>query len=200
MEGEDLVIIENFKNIKNGIYVDAGCYHPLHLNNTFLLYKKGWRGINIDLSEYSIDLFNYLRPDDININNAVTNFDGEIKFYYQKKLSQLTSVKKDTAIRRMQGKIKEKKIKALKLDTILENSKYKNKQIDLLNIDVEGGDFDALRSIDLNIYKPKIICIEIDEENILSSETYNYLLNLNYKKVWSSKSNISHIFSRNDLK
>ena len=173
---------------------------PLHLNNTFLLYKKGWRGINIDLSEYSIDLFNYLRPDDININNAVTNFDGEIKFYYQKKLSQLTSVKKDTAIRRMQGKIKEKKIKALKLDTILENSKYKNKQIDLLNIDVEGGDFDALRSIDLNIYKPKIICIEIDEENILSSETYNYLLNLNYKKVWSSKSNISHIFSRNDLK
>ena len=100
----------------------------------------------------------------------------------------------------MQGKIKEKKIKALKLDTILENSKYKNKQIDLLNIDVEGGDFDALRSIDLNIYKPKIICIEIDEENILSSETYNYLLNLNYKKVWSSKSNISHIFSRNDLK
>ncbi len=200
MEGEDLVIIENFKNIKNGIYVDAGCYHPLHLNNTFLLYKKGWRGINIDLSEYSIDLFNYLRPDDININNAVTNFDGEIKFYYQKKLSQLTSVKKDTAIRRMQGKIKEKKIKALKLDTILENSKYKNKQIDLLNIDVEGGDFDALRSIDLNIYKPKIICIEIDEENILSSETYNYLLNLNYKKLWSSKSNISHIFSRNDLK
>ena len=200
MEGEDLVIIENFKNIKNGIYVDAGCYHPLHLNNTFLLYKKGWRGINIDLSEYSIDLFNYLRPDDININNAVTNFDGEIKFYYQKKLSQLTSVKKDTAIRRMQGKINEKKIKALKLDTILENSKYKNKQIDLLNIDVEGGDFDALRSIDLNIYKPKIICIEIDEENILSSETYNYLLNLNYKKVWSSKSNISHIFSRNDLK
>ena len=199
MEGEDLVIIENFKNIKNGIYVDAGCYHPLHLNNTFLLYKKGWRGINIDLSEYSIDLFNYLRPDDININNAVTNFDGEIKFYYQKKLSQLTSVKKDTAIRRMQGKIK-KKIKALKLDTILENSKYKNKQIDLLNIDVEGGDFDALRSIDLNIYKDKIICIEIDEENILSSETYNYLLNLNYKKVWSSKSNISHIFSRNDLK
>ena len=109
MEGEDLVIIENFKNIKNGIYVDAGCYHPLHLNNTFLLYKKGWRGINIDLSEYSIDLFNYLRPDDININNAVTNFDGEIKFYYQKKLSQLTSVKKDTAIRRMQGKIKKKK-------------------------------------------------------------------------------------------
>ena len=200
MEGEDLVIIENFKNIKNGIYVDAGCYHPLHLNNTFLLYKKGWRGINIDLSEYSIDLFNYLRPDDININNAVTNFDGEIKFYYQKKLSQLTSVKKDTAIRRMQGKIKEKKIKALKLDTILENSKYKNKQIDLLNIDVEGGDFDALRSIDLNIYKPKIICIEIDEEDILSSETYNYLLNLNYKKLWSSKSNISHIFSRNDLK
>ena len=129
MEGEDLIILDNIKNINNGFYVDAGCYHPIHLNNTYLLHKKGWSGINIDLSEYTIDLFNYLRPEDLNMNNAVANYDGNIKFYYQKKLSQLTSVKKHIAVKRMQGKIKEKEIKALKLDTILNNSKFKNRKI-----------------------------------------------------------------------
>ena len=40
MEGEDLIITEYLKNINNGFYVDAGCYHPLHLSNTHLLHKK----------------------------------------------------------------------------------------------------------------------------------------------------------------
>ena len=198
MEGEDLIISEIFKNIRNGLYVDAGSYHPLHLNNTYLLYKKGWQGINIDLSEYTIKLFNYLRPNDVNINSAVTNFDGQVKFYYQKKLSQLTSIKKNTALKRMQGKIKEKEIEALKLDTIMNNSKFRNKKIDFLNIDIEGGDYEALCSLNFNIYKPKIICIEIDEKNILESNTYKYLFNLNYKKIWSSTSNLSHIFINNE--
>lgn len=195
MEGEDLFILQIFKNLDNGLYVDAGSYHPLHLSNTYLLYKKGWRGINIDLSEYTIKLFEHLRPDDVNINSAVTNFDGQVKFYYQKKISQLTSIKKDTALKRMQGRIKEKEINAFKLDTIMNNSKYKNKKIDFLNIDIEGNDFEALTSINFDTYRPRIICIEIDEENILDSKIYKYLINLNYKKIWSSISNLSHIFS-----
>ena len=86
---------QDTKNIKNGFYVDAGCYHPLHLNNTYLLHKKNWNGINIDLSEFSISLFNYLRPNDVNINSAVSNKEGDITFYYQKKLSQITTTKKN---------------------------------------------------------------------------------------------------------
>ena len=73
MEEEDLIILELTKDIKNGFYVDAGCYHPLHLSNTHLLYKRNWSGINIDLSEFSIALFNYLRPRDININAAISD-------------------------------------------------------------------------------------------------------------------------------
>ena len=40
MEGEDLEIVKILKNIKDGFYVDAGGYHPLDRNNTYLLYKK----------------------------------------------------------------------------------------------------------------------------------------------------------------
>ena len=94
--------------------------------------------------------------------------------------------------------LKEKEIEALKLDTIMNNSKFKNKKIDFLNIDIEGGDYEALCSLNFNIYKPKIICVEIDEKNILKSNIYKYLINLNYKKIWSSISNLSHIFSNSE--
>ena len=40
---------EFFKKKMSGFYVDVGCHQPLLNNNTYRLYKRGWRGINIDL-------------------------------------------------------------------------------------------------------------------------------------------------------
>jgi FkbM family methyltransferase len=197
MEGEDLIISQYTKNIKNGFYVDAGCYHPLHLNNTYLLHKKNWNGINIDLSEFSISLFNYLRPNDVNVNSAVSNKEGDITFYYQKQLSQITTTKKNISQERMQGFIKEKKIKAFSLNSILNNSKFKNRKIDFLNVDVEGADLEALQSLNFNTYKPKIICVEIIERDLDNSKILLFLKNLKYKKIWSSGSGLSHIFLEN---
>ena len=44
-------------NHKKGFFIDIGCHHPFKANNTFLLYKSGWSGMNIDLNKISIDLF-----------------------------------------------------------------------------------------------------------------------------------------------
>ena len=49
--GVDLIIDYIFKNKKNGFYLDIGCQHPVSNNNTYLLFKRGWSGINIDLDE-----------------------------------------------------------------------------------------------------------------------------------------------------
>lgn len=192
MESEDLEITNILKNIKNGFYVDAGCYHPLHLNNTYLLYNKNWRGINIDLSEFSIDMFNFIRPEDININAAVSNGNEYITFYYQKKSSQLSTIKKDWAKQKMQGLIKEKKIKSYKLSTIINNSEFNKRKIDFLDIDLEGADLDALKSLDFKIYRPKLICVEILDKNIEQSEIYIFLKKLNYTNKWSAT--FSHLF------
>jgi len=193
MEGEDLEIVKYLKNIKNGFYVDAGGYHPLDRNNTYLLYKKNWRGINIDLSEFSIDLFNFIRPDDVNINVAVANNDNYVTFYYQKKLSQLTTIKRNIADQRMQGSIKEQQIKSNKLSTIINNTKYKNRKIDFLNVDIEGADFDALKSLDFDIYRPKLVCVEIYDENIEKSDINVFLKKLNYTRKWSAT--FSHLYT-----
>ena len=129
-----------------------------------------------------IDLFNFIRPDDININVAVKNSDDKAIFYYQKKLSQLTTINKEIANQRMQGHIKQMEIKSNKLTTIINNTKYKNRKIDFLNIDLEGADFEALQSLDFNIYRPKLICVEIYDEDIEESNINLFLKDLEYTR------------------
>ena len=74
--GEDTFIINYFKNKSRGFYIDVGCYHPLEGSNTHLLYKKGWRGINFDISDFSIKLFKFLRKRDISIRSGISNYSG----------------------------------------------------------------------------------------------------------------------------
>ena len=106
MDNEDTAILDYFKDKKNGFYVDVGCYHPIHRNNTYLLYKQNWRGINIDVSQFSVELFDYLRPDDLNYNCAVSNKNEKVKLFFQKELSQLSTIENDQAKKVFQGNIK----------------------------------------------------------------------------------------------
>ena len=69
----DLIIDYMFKKKKNGIYLDVGAQHPISNSNTYLLFKRGWNGINIDLDIKNIELFNLVRPDDINLNHAISS-------------------------------------------------------------------------------------------------------------------------------
>jgi hypothetical protein len=192
MDKEDLVVQEYFKNKTYGFYVDVGCYHPLQRNNTMLLYLKGWRGINVDISDFSIKLFKFLRPEDLNLNLAISNLEGEIDMFFQKKLSQLSTIKEKYAKIAFQGTIHNKKILSRRLNSILEESKYRGQRINFLNIDVEGSDFEVLQSLDFNKYSPELICIEVIEKELEKSDVFNFLYNKKYKKTWSGV--FSHIF------
>ncbi len=195
MDGEDLQIKKYFGNKKNGFYIDVGAYHPIQRNNTVLLHQMGWEGINIDVSNFSIKLFNHLRPNDINLNIAISKKSGEVDMFYQKKLSQLTTIKRQTANNVFQGKIMSKKIISKTLTEVLNNSKYNQKKIDFLDIDVEGADLEVLESLDFNIYAPEIVCVEDISKNKKNSDIFNFLLEKNYKKIWSGI--FSHIFKKN---
>ena len=185
MDKEDLEVINYFENKNNGFYVDVGCYHPLHRNNTYLLFKKNWSGINIDVSSFSIDLFNFMRPNDLNYNFAVSNSNGLMKYFFQKNLSQLSTTDKEQARRVFQGKIKEKFIKSFTLDSILEKDRFSNSKIDFLNIDVEGADFKVIEGLSFEKYQPELICIEIHDREYKNNKTYKFLTNLGYELIWN---------------
>jgi len=192
MDNEDTEILNYFKKKKNGFYVDVGCYHPIHRNNTYLLHKQDWKGINIDVSQFSIDLFNYLRPNDLNYNCAISNKNEIVKIFYQKELSQLSTIENEQAKKVFQGNIKEKEIQAFTLDKILKKDKFKDTKIDFLNIDVEGADFKVLEGLSFDKFKPELICIEIHDKEIKDSKVYKFLNGKNYKLIWSGV--FSHLF------
>ena len=192
MDGEDTEVINYFKNKIKGFYVDVGCYHPIHRNNTYLLHKKDWDGINIDTSQFSIDLFDYMRPNDLNYNCAISNKNEVIKLFYQKELSQLSTTESAQAKKVFQGNIKEKEIQAFTLDEILNKSKYKNSKIDFLDIDVEGADLKVLEGLSFEKFKPELICVEIHAKEINKSKIYKFLVDKKYKIIWSGV--FSHMF------
>ena len=200
MLGEDLVVNNFFKNKTNGTYVDVGCYHPIDGNNTHLLFRKGWNGINIDLNKISIDLFNIARKNDENFRVAVSNKSKKIKFYYRKKINMLNTINKNFANNSFKKGYSIDYIQARTLSSILKESKLKNKKIDFLNIDIEGNEINALKTLDFKIYRPKLICVEIHnftsnrlkKGNFKDHSIYKFLKQKGYKHIW--KNEFSFIF------
>ena len=191
----DLLIKYFFKSKFNGFYVDAGCQNPISNNNTYLLHKnKNWNGINVDLDPENIKLFNLARPNDININEALSSSIKEIELYYYHKKSAINTISKKIADRQ-KAKIKQiKKISTTTLDLILE--KHNIKKINYLSIDVEGHEYEVLSGFTIQKYNPDIVSIEyldLDSmkfefhynniDSVINSQIYKYFVSNNYNLV-----------------
>ena len=193
---EDLFIKNFFKDKKKGFFVDIGCHHPFKGNNTFLLYKLGWSGINIDLNKLSIDLFNVARPRDINICTAISEKEGEIEYFLPNNnplSSEITINKKFSNILKKHhgNQYKPYRTKSVTWNSI--KDKYNNylKEVDFFKIDIEGSDFQVLRNIDLTNLKIKLIMIEASHLDIQNrNEIINYLKLKNYKIVFDNNLNV----------
>ena len=95
--GEDEFVDNYFKNKLNGFYIDVGCYHPLDGNNTHLLYKRGWHGINLDINFYSIKLFDFFRKKDVNIYSGISKKKDKLTMYYRKEINMLNTLDEKVA-------------------------------------------------------------------------------------------------------
>ena len=188
--GEDKYIIELFDRNFKGKFLDIGCYHPTRHNNTYKMYKNGWSGMNIDLNPLTIELFNFIRPRDININSGVSDTEIEKKLYFIDELNtqntldnnQLNFLKDHHNIK--DSEILEKKIKTRNLNNILDDYKFYN--IDFMNLDIEGHELKVLETLDFNKINLKYLCIEMIEHNresILNNEKIKDLLSKNNFKL-----------------
>ena len=200
--GEEKKIIKIFENDYKGTYVDLGCFHPTRSNNTFKLYKKGWKGINIDLNPLTIDLFNFARPDDINICAAISNKETKKKLYFLGDLDSKNTLNLNHKrwlnrhFRISDKDFKIKSIKTRKLDNILK--KYNFYDIDFMNIDIEGHELEVIKSLDFKKFKIKVICVEILDYNNFAinrkKQLISFLKKDNYDLV--EKSTINYIFKK----
>ena len=172
--GEDLEINNFFKDKKEGVYLDIGCFHPYMYSNTCLLHKKGWHGINVDINQTSIDLFNIVRPKDTNLCTTIDENNKEFTMYFDDPFSPVNTLDKNFYKNLNKSFFKNEKILSIKSKTIkeiIEISNIKNK-IDFINIDVEGLDYDILKQLNLSKFNVKLVSIET--HNVDGSEMINF--------------------------
>ena len=164
-EGEDLILKRVFSDKKDGFYVDVGAHHPQRYSNTYLFYKAGWRGINIDAMPGSMRAFRKHRKRDINLEMGVGAVATELDYYMFNEpalngFSAALSEQRAQADNRFRI-ISTRKIQVLPLAEILEAHLPAGQQIDFLTVDVEGLDLDVLKSNDWNRYRPEYVLVEV---------------------------------------
>ena len=188
--GEDIILREILKKeISNGFYIDVGCFHPKKFSNTYMLYKKGWSGINIDMEEDKISLFNMVRPRDLNILSPISDKEEDVTLYRYSKYGLGSTIDKKIAFETSDHIYDKTIVKTRTLNQVINESPYKDTQIDVLSIDVEGVDFKVLKSLNIEKYSPKVIIIEDHHkkiEDILETDTFKFLDQNNYiLRSWS---------------
>lgn len=193
--GEDLVISDFFKDKqKTGFFVDIGAHDPVRLNNTYRLYKKGWRGINVDADPFFVDKLAKTRPLDQNLNMGIGDSNSKMTLYLfsAPALNTFSKESMKESIEVGHKVVGQKTIEIMNLNDFFDKH-CANKSIDLLSIDIEGLDFLALKSIDWKRYKPTIVCVENKDfsgKMTQDGEKINQLLvSVGYKELSQTSGN-----------
>jgi FkbM family methyltransferase len=161
-EGEDVVLARLLGAKSNGFFVDIGAHHATRFSNTYSLYRRGWRGLNIDATPGSMESFSRIRPEDINLEMAISDRKEPLVF----------SLFKEGALNTFDRQLAQNYIKdgweltgtlelvPQTLAEVLEQHLEAGQKIDLMSVDVEGEDLRVLKSNDWSKYCPEIVIIE----------------------------------------
>ena len=198
--GEDVVVTAFFKDRKNGFFVDVGAHHPRALSNTYALYRKGWRGVNIDLHRYNIALFNIDRPADVNVCAAISSEERDVALFEFAPISVFNTLSREDAdaVKRKKGlAYSVRTVPTRTLDSVLAEQGYSGQLIDFLSVDVEGHDLEVLRSLDFDLHKPTLVCVELHEpdiQKVTDNPLYRFLTGKGYRLIAWPKPSL--IFAR----
>ncbi|NEV63006.1 FkbM family methyltransferase [Thiorhodococcus minor] len=169
-EGEDRILQRIFERQSSGFYVDVGAHHPKRFSNTYLFYRRGWSGINVDAAPGSMDAFRKLRPRDTNLELGVALDSRWLDFFvFTEPALNGFSYELSQHRVRCNNKCKildVKRVKTEPLSSILERCLPENRVIDFLTIDVEGFDLEVLKSNDWQRFRPKYVLVESLESSL----------------------------------
>lgn len=186
--GEDAIVINSFSHLVPlypGTFVDVGAYHPFKHSNTYVLYRYGWRGMNIDPRPGSKALFDKYRSKDINVEAGIADKDGSMTYYMLGNNSTMNTFSKENLERLniLDQVTSTVEVPVYTLNTLL--AKHPSiKQVDYLNIDAEGMELEVLNGIDFSKTLPRIISIEQNDimslEDVLKTDVCHYLAGKGY--------------------
>jgi len=188
--GEDLITDFIFKNLKieKPTYIDIGANDPIKLNNTYFLYKKGSRGICVEPDPELFKKIKEKRKKDICINIGIGIKENKKADYYMMSSKVLSTFSKEEAenlISTTNQKIEKiLQIPLLPLDKVVREN-FNNETPNFMSLDTEGFDFEILKSIDFERFRPEVICVETltyteDKTERKETEVIDFMLQEGY--------------------
>ena len=183
---EDVMLYRALKGVEKGFYIDVGAMDPVYDSVTKAFYERGWRGINIEPVLKWYDKLVTDRPEDINLNVAISDEPGNLHLFDIPETG-LSTFDKELAENHLvnQGfQSQEIIVPTMTLNAILKKAHYQ--EIHFLKIDVEGAEKQVLESINLILLRPWIILVEAtkpgsqiqdykDWEHLLTGADYNFV-------------------------
>lgn len=176
---EDIFLIDYIRKnrilIDNYIYVDVGANHPTDISNTFLLYKKGMKGIIIEPNKELINLFKIFRKKDRLLNIGVSNITSMLNFFVSKTpvISSFVDNWRDSDVSNSYF------VPVMPLDDALRNCL--KKPIFFLSIDVEGLNTEVLEGARESVAKSLLVCVEWDD--IEEKKKYHKMLGTDFEPL-----------------
>jgi FkbM family methyltransferase len=184
--GEDLFIRDYFAGKKElGNYIDVGAGHPFIINNTYLLYTLGWRGITVEPIPRLFEKHRRYRAEDIQLQCGVADSNSVLPFFEMVPhvLSTCDTEEADRLIgSKMAVLLRKRWICVVTLAEIC-NKYLPSRQLDLLSIDTEGLELQVLQGLDWNAIQPQLVVCEFSTPTHASEGLTEFLINKGYRQL-----------------
>lgn len=169
--GQDLAVIDFYKEKKNGFFVEIGAVDGIDISNTYLLEKRyDWKGICVEAIPDKFEKLKINRPNSKCISKAVFNKTGlKLPFSICHSLELVSGINEYLGPNWRQTVENNRtviEVETITLNDILEESEAPS-FIDYLSLDTEGTELEILKSVDFKKYNFGLIDVE---HNYIESE------------------------------
>lgn len=149
-------------------FIEVGCIDGKRFSNTLAFEHAGWTGLCIEAHPDYIEPLRANRPGSTVIHAAAGERDADSIPFYANSRGTLSTLDRslEHQYRTEYGQyftgFEQVDVPLRTISTMIEQAGLE--RIDLLSIDVEGCDAQALRGVDLSRHRPRLIVIEIDND------------------------------------
>ncbi len=192
-----------FKKKGNGYFIEIGAYDGITFSNTYFFEKdRNWKGICVEPMPIAFNKLKLNRNCDL-INGCIYSKEGFVEFLQVEGASEMLSgisetydsrhcSRIDKEIVERGGEKKYIKVKAYNLINLLNERNIQ--EVDFCSIDVEGGEWDVLQTIDFSKIKIKSFTIE---NNYKDDKIKNYLISKGY--IYIGKLEMDELFVNSEF-
>ena len=161
--GQDLKVLEFYKNKENGFFIELGASDGIELSNTYLLETQyNWKGICCEPIPARCKQLVRNRPNSICCSKAVYNKSGlVVLFDIANNFDLLSGISKDIDHHRQRVDANKTTIKVETISLIdLLDQNNAPAFIEYMSLDTEGSEYEILKDFDFNKYTFGLLHIE----------------------------------------